>query len=99
VCDVSPRCFFPMPHVDSAIVVLERRDPRLKLAENAPFHDIVRRGFSQRRKMLRNLLDGTDRVTAAFAAVGIPLTARAEELHIEQWIALANALRPAAPAP
>jgi 16S rRNA (adenine1518-N6/adenine1519-N6)-dimethyltransferase len=96
---VSPRCFFPMPHVDSAIVLLERRDPRVTLAEDAPFHDIVRRGFSQRRKMLRNLLDGTDRVTAAFAAVGIPLTARAEELHIEQWIALANALRPAAPAP
>ena len=93
---VSPRCFYPMPRVESAVVLLERRDPRLTLIAGAPFHDIVRRGFSQRRKMLRNLLDGPAEVARAFAAAAIPLTARAEELGIEPWIALANALRPPA---
>lgn len=92
---VSPRCFYPVPLVDSAIVVLERRDTRLQLAEGAPFHEVVRRGFSQRRKMLRKLLAGDEGVADAFHAAGIADTARAEELSIEQWIALANALRAA----
>src|SRR5207247_8051163 len=53
---VSPRCFFPAPQVESAIVALNRRDPRVKLEEGAPFHKIVRLGFNQRRKMLGKLL-------------------------------------------
>lgn len=85
---VSARCFFPAPHVDSAIVVLERRAPRVPLLPGAPFHDIVRQGFSQRRKMLRKLLVAD----AAFTTTGISPTARAEELNLDQWIALANEL-------
>ncbi len=34
---ISPRCFYPAPKVDSAIVVLERRDPRVKLRVGARF--------------------------------------------------------------
>jgi len=85
---VSARCFYPAPAVESAVVVLDRREPRTRLLPGAPFHELVRRGFSQRRKMLRNLHDNA----AAFAAAGIPNTARAEELALDQWIALANAL-------
>lgn len=89
---VSPRCFYPAPHVDSAIVVLERRDTRMKLEKGTPFHEIVRFGFNQRRKMLRKLLADYEGVTEAFHAAGVSPTARAEELSVEQWIALANAL-------
>jgi 16S rRNA (adenine1518-N6/adenine1519-N6)-dimethyltransferase len=85
---VSARCFFPAPRVDSAIVVLERREPRVPLLPGAPFHEIVRRGFSQRRKMLRNLLPA-----------GNSSTARAEELSLDEWIALANSLAPAGSRP
>ena len=86
---VSPSCFFPAPRVESAIVALNRRDPRVKLMPGAPFHKIVRLGFSQRRKMLGKMLAECGPLDAAIARQ------RAEELSLEQWITLANALRPA----
>lgn len=89
---VSPRCFLPAPHVDSAIVALDRRDPRVRLVPGAPFRELVRRGFQQRRKMLHGRLGEPVRVKAALSAIGAPVSARAEELSLEQWIALANAL-------
>jgi 16S rRNA (adenine1518-N6/adenine1519-N6)-dimethyltransferase len=89
---VSPHCFFPEPQVESAIVALDRREPRVKLLPGAPFHAIVRQGFNQRRKMLRKLVSGAD---AVLVSLGLPATARAEELSLEQWITLANARRPA----
>src|SRR5258706_4716160 len=87
---VSAKCFFPAPTVESAIVALDRREPRVKLLPGAPFHEIVRQGFNQRRKMLRKLVTGAD---AALQAQGLSATVRAEELSLEQWITLANALR------
>ena len=93
---VSPRCFYPAPRVESAIVVLERRDPRVKLRAAALFHDIVRAGFGQRRKMLHKLLADFGDVQEAFAVASVAPTARAEELALDQWIMLANALQPAA---
>ena len=54
---IPATCFFPAPDVDSACVILERRgDPLLPTALHAPFRKIVKRGFSQRRKMMRKLL-------------------------------------------
>lgn len=90
---ISPHCFYPEPRVESAVVVLDRRDPRVKPAPGAPFHEIVRLGFGHRRKMLKKLLAGRGDIEAAFASVGISATARAEELSLEQWIRLANVLR------
>lgn len=87
---VSRRCFVPAPGVESAIVLLERRDPRVKLEPGARFHEVVRQGFGQRRKMLRKLVPGAEPV---MAALGIPHTARGEELSLEQWIELANGVR------
>jgi 16S rRNA (adenine1518-N6/adenine1519-N6)-dimethyltransferase len=89
---VSPRCFFPEPQVESAIVALDRREPRVRLRQGAPFREIIRQGFNQRRKMLRKLLAGHTGVDEAFRSLRLPVTARAEELSLEQWIALANAL-------
>lgn len=88
---ISPRCFYPEPKVESALVVLERRDPRVKLEAGAQFHEIVRAGFSQRRKMLRKLVPGAESALQSFE---LPATVRAEELSLEQWIKLANALKP-----
>ncbi len=89
---IAPRCFFPAPQVESAVVVLLRRDPRVKLRAGAPFHEIIRQGFSQRRKMLKKLLARQYDAERAFAEVGIPGKVRAEELSLEQWIRLANAV-------
>jgi 16S rRNA (adenine1518-N6/adenine1519-N6)-dimethyltransferase len=91
---VSQRCFFPRPNVESAIVILERREPRVHLEKGAPFHDIVRTGFSQRRKMLRKLLADYGDVQSELLKLGAAAMARAEELGLEQWIRLANAFGP-----
>jgi len=88
---VSRACFYPAPKVQSTIVVLDRRTPRERLRPGAPFHALVRQGFSQRRKMLRNLLPTGGAAAAAWCASEITPTVRAEELSLEQWIRLANA--------
>jgi 16S rRNA (adenine1518-N6/adenine1519-N6)-dimethyltransferase len=92
---VSPRCFYPAPQVESAIVVLDLRATRTALAPGAPFHAMVRAGFNHRRKMLRKLLAEFGDAGAAFRSIGIDDTIRAEELSLEQWIALANCFAPA----
>ena len=94
---VSPGCFYPSPRVESAVVVLERRDPRVTPVPGARFADAVRAGFGHRRKMLKKQLTGFGEVEEAFARLAIPATARAEELNLDQWIALANALVPTKP--
>jgi 16S rRNA (adenine1518-N6/adenine1519-N6)-dimethyltransferase len=91
---VSATCFYPEPGVQSAVVALDRREPRVALVPGAPFHELVRQGFGQRRKMLRNHLTGFDNLDRAFAAAGVLLTARAEELSLDQWITVANAVSP-----
>jgi 16S rRNA (adenine1518-N6/adenine1519-N6)-dimethyltransferase len=83
---ISPHCFYPEPRVESAVVVLDRREPRVKLEPGAPFHAIVRAGFAHRRKMLGKLLAEFGTLEAATARK------RAEELSLEEWIRLANAL-------
>ena len=89
---ISPSCFYPAPQVESAVVVLERRDPRVKLEDPKLFHDLVRHGFNQRRKMLRKLLAEFGTTEAAYHAAGVEPTARAEELSLDQWITLTNAI-------
>jgi 16S rRNA (adenine1518-N6/adenine1519-N6)-dimethyltransferase len=88
--------FFPRPDVDSAVVRLEARDP-IELPE----HDdelllkLIRIGFSQRRKQLRKLLRkyAPDWNTLA-SCLNLDPNARAEELSLLQWIAVANCIAP-----
>jgi 16S rRNA (adenine1518-N6/adenine1519-N6)-dimethyltransferase len=84
--------FVPQPEVASAIVRFAPRDERqIGISDYKFFREIVKRGFSQRRKQLRNLLaaDLGDWEDIA-KKIRAPLTARAEELSREQWIELAN---------
>ena len=57
---------------------------------------LIRAGFNQRRKTLLNSLTGAgynkEQLTAAFAAAGLAPTARAEQLTLPQFAALADAL-------
>jgi 16S rRNA (adenine1518-N6/adenine1519-N6)-dimethyltransferase len=89
--------FFPKPKVDSAVITM-RRKPREKiraLDENM-FDSLVRRGFSERRKQLRNLLPefktDWEKITAA---LGVPPTVRAEQLTPAQWESLTFTASPA----
>lgn len=89
---VSASVFLPEPDVDSAFVRITPRAP-----DELPPHDaeiffrMVRQGFSQRRKQLRNLLrEEVPEWAEAAVAIGFDPRARAEELNLEQWIALSN---------
>ena len=96
---VSATAFLPQPEVDSAFVRLTPRDPaELPEYDAETFSALVRQGFSQRRKQLGKLIR-SDLPTWDEAApqLGINLKARAEDLSLEQWIALANLLHPSSP--
>ncbi|MBI4986287.1 MAG: 16S rRNA (adenine(1518)-N(6)/adenine(1519)-N(6))-dimethyltransferase RsmA [Rhodocyclales bacterium] len=87
---VPPGAFNPAPKVDSAIVrLLPRPAAALTLRDEARFARIVMAAFSQRRKMLRNTLRDWF-AEADLAALGIAPTARAEELAVADYVALAN---------
>jgi 16S rRNA (adenine1518-N6/adenine1519-N6)-dimethyltransferase len=83
--------FFPRPKVDSAVITLRRKPgSRVRAIDDSVFESIVRRGFSERRKQLRNLLpefkNDWEKITAA---LDVPPTVRAEQLTPEQWESLA----------
>src|SRR5207247_10834910 len=88
--------FIPQPEVASAIVRFTPRDEkRIGIFDQKVFREIVKRGFSQRRKQLRKLLAGQiDDWESISKKIATPLTARAEELSLEQWTALANLIAP-----
>ena len=93
---VPASVFLPQPEVDSAFVRLRPRQPNeLGDYDRDIFATLVRRGFSQRRKQLGKLLKEYLRDWPDGAAqLGLPITARAEELSLSQWIALTNLVRP-----
>jgi len=93
---IPPGSFFPEPDVDSACVVLDRRGQPL-LPENlrANFVKIVKRAFSQRRKMMLKLLKADwqlEKLQNAFAELKISPQERAEKLSLEQFVALTEKL-------
>ena len=96
VLDVPPEAFEPPPKVESAIVrMIPKPAAALQAHDETSFGTLVTQAFSQRRKTLRNTLKG--RVTdAQFAAVGIDPGARAEEIDLARYVALANLLAGAA---
>lgn len=91
--DVPPRAFTPPPKVTSTVVQLIPRLEPLCPADKGCLERITAAAFGQRRKMLRQSLRPLGRdVAALLAAAGIPETARAEELSVEQFCALARTL-------
>jgi 16S rRNA (adenine1518-N6/adenine1519-N6)-dimethyltransferase len=92
--DVHPSNFVPPPKVTSSVVELI---PRQALpARTADIERITAAAFGQRRKMLRQSLKslGTDPLPLLGAA-GLPPTARAEDIPVEGFVALARAFEAA----
>jgi 16S rRNA (adenine1518-N6/adenine1519-N6)-dimethyltransferase len=89
-------CFFPAPNVDSMCVVLQRRArPLLADGQRAAFVKIVKRAFSQRRKMMLKLLKqdwAADKLATVFAELKISPQERAEKLSLEQFVELTKLL-------
>jgi len=87
--DVPPQAFTPPPKVDSAVVRLVLRDPSdLGITDPIRFAQIVKAAFAQRRKTLRNALQGVCS-SEQMAAAGVSEQARAEQLEVAAFIRLA----------
>jgi len=88
---VPPGAFRPAPKVDSAVVRLQPLPAaEVIVADRARFAHVVRAAFGQRRKTLRNALSGVVDA-AAIEAAGLRPDARAEQLSVAQFAALADA--------
>lgn len=94
ICDVPARAFYPPPKVDSAVI---RLSPRIQ--QPAPqakqLESLIKMGFANRRKMLRNNLKGVieaERLSELLQRLNLNPQCRAEELSLSDWLALSNQL-------
>lgn len=98
---VVPRgAFHPPPRVDSAVVRIDLHGREPRAADPRRFRLLVKGGFGQRRKTLRNALEAArvaprEALHAAFPAAGVDPGRRGETLSVAEWEALDRALGPA----
>ena len=89
---VPPEAFRPAPKVDSAVVrLVPLAADRIDVRDRKLLARVVRDAFGQRRKTLRNALSKICDVVA-LEAVGISPQARAEQVAVADFVALANSL-------
>ncbi len=92
---VSRKAFFPVPGVDSVVVRMTRRAD-LPGGDRDRLFAVIRAGFSQRRKTLRNALaalaGSPERADRAIRAAGLEPGTRAEDVDLDAWLSIANAL-------
>jgi 16S rRNA (adenine1518-N6/adenine1519-N6)-dimethyltransferase len=91
---VPPTAFDPPPQVDSAIVRMVPTRRQLP-ADAGALGAVVQKAFSQRRKVIRNCVAGMFTEQQLIDA-GIDPGARPETVGLEQYVALANVLKPLA---
>jgi 16S rRNA (adenine1518-N6/adenine1519-N6)-dimethyltransferase len=88
---VPPEAFHPRPAIDSTVAIMRPRTEGLPAFDRRLFDELLRRGFAQRRKQLKKQLpEGVDWEKISLE-LGVPTTARAEELDLTKWIALTRA--------
>lgn len=96
VAKVSKNSFYPVPKIDSAILQItpvERKDINEK-----DFFRVVRAGFSNPRKQLKNNLSKSlaipvDKIERVLQKVGLDEKIRAEKLLVEDWIEITIVLQ------
>ena len=94
--EVPPRCFMPAPHVDSAVVRIDRVDGVAGGIDPREVARVIDAAFAQRRKTIRNSMssNGFDKAVLdpALVAAGIAPTTRAETLSVDDFVRLAKEL-------
>jgi 16S rRNA (adenine1518-N6/adenine1519-N6)-dimethyltransferase len=94
--EVPREAFSPPPDVDSAVIRLNvRKTPPVAVRDEAMFFRVVKGAFGQRRKTVLNSLGAFFRMekpamARLLEAAGIPPTARAEELALEDFARIAD---------
>jgi 16S rRNA (adenine1518-N6/adenine1519-N6)-dimethyltransferase len=96
--DVGRAAFWPVPRVDSALVLLERRDPPPTTASRSEVFRVVDAAFAQRRKGLRGALSSlagsATLAEDALRRAGIDPLTRGERLGIADFARIAETLGP-----
>lgn len=98
VLRLKPAAFWPPPEVESAVVRIDVYEhPPVDVPDEALFFRVVRAGFGQKRKQLRNALSAGLRLDkesteALLRGAGIDPQRRAETLSLDEWAALARLL-------
>jgi 16S rRNA (adenine1518-N6/adenine1519-N6)-dimethyltransferase len=93
ICDVPAKDFYPPPKVDSAVVRLRPRSIENPAANPKHLENLVKLGFSSKRKMLRNNLKGVvdvETLVQVLENLQINPQSRAEDLSVEQWVNLSD---------
>lgn len=95
---VSKELFEPEPKVDSAVLQIKLLPKPLFPADTKKLFRLVKAGFGERRKQLKNSLTGGLQLTAAqvlgaLNQAKIPESARAQELSMSQWQQLYTAAK------
>jgi len=95
VIDVSRNSFYPVPNVDSSVLLLERKDNYLELKDKNLFFKLIRDAFQFKRKNIKNNLKGydIDIVEKVLTSHKLSLSSRAEEINLEIFVNIANALQ------
>ncbi|MDD5465061.1 MAG: 16S rRNA (adenine(1518)-N(6)/adenine(1519)-N(6))-dimethyltransferase RsmA [Candidatus Omnitrophica bacterium] len=95
--EINKRCFNPVPKVDSSFLSLKFREkPAVNVGDETLFFKLIRAAFNQRRKTLRNSLEGLlDRqeLERVLDSAGINRNVRPEDLSLEQLANLSNSLK------
>jgi 16S rRNA (adenine1518-N6/adenine1519-N6)-dimethyltransferase len=81
--------------VDSAVIRLTPYPVEQLPGDRRLLDQLLRLGFANRRKMLRNNLKGLidpEQFSTVLEQLALPGTARAEDLSLEQWLELTNLL-------
>ncbi len=92
--DVDRKNFYPIPNVDSAIIMLKKREFQEHLLNFEFFKTLVYKAFSQKRKTLKNNLGeyNLEIISEILNKYKMTTNARAEELDYKIFIELANTL-------
>ena len=99
VARIKAGAFYPRPEVNSAVVRIDRHStPPVKVSDAEAFFTVVRAGFAQRRKQLRNSLTAGLRrpqatIVAALKSAGVDPRRRPETLSLPEWAAITYQLR------
>ena len=95
---LSRSIFYPQPHVDSSLLLIDRKtDPDLPQVELGVLQTVIANAFAQRRKTLLNALSSggvanKEQVATWLSGLDLPLDVRAERLSHEQFVRLAQLL-------
>lgn len=95
---LNPAVFWPRPDVESAVVQIDTYPaPPVVIPNERLFFRVVRAGFGQKRKQLRNSIStglgiAKEQTDALLTQAGIDPQRRAETLSLEEWAALTRAV-------